>query len=65
MVDMYDLMDRVIKKLDDGDGHFVLAVGNNDDWIAYISKDEDPDGMFDYGTGNTAEEALEDLYEVL
>lgn len=52
------MLDRIIKRIEEGDGTFVLSVGNSQDWLAYITLDENPDEMECWGVASNALEAL-------
>lgn len=54
---------KIVDILKEGDGHFVLAVGSNSDWVAFISMDnqEDDSAKWPWGTGNSAHEAIDKM----
>lgn len=56
------ILDRIEQILEPGDGHFVLAVDANSNWIAFLTMDKDVDDLQKYlGTGDTAKEALDNM----
>lgn len=57
------IIEKIIEQMGKEDAHFALAVGSNNDWIAFISKDSDPEGDYGYGTGDTALEAIEEMLD--
>lgn len=53
---------RIVELLKEGDGHFVLAVDANSNWVAFVSMDNQEDPLdWPWGTGDTAEEALDKM----
>lgn len=54
-------LEEIVQRLEEGDGHFVLAVDANSNWISYITLDQDAE-VVDHrglGVGDTAYEAID------
>ena len=58
---MEALLYEIYDLLKDGDGHFVLAIGRNNDWVAMIEKDEQPDSPTAWGAGDSGDEAIDNM----
>lgn len=56
---MKTVMGEIIELMKEGDAHFVLAVGNKDDWIATIYKDETPDEPEMWGVADDPFKAID------
>lgn len=54
-------MVEIIKLLKEGDAHFVLAVGSNDDWIAMIQRDDHPDEAYCWGVADDPTVAIDKM----
>ena len=52
------MLNEIIDLIGDRDAHFVLAVGSNNDWIAFIEQDERPDELLCWGVSDKPEEAI-------
>lgn len=58
-------LEKIVEVLQQGDGHFVLANDSHNNWIAYVTLDQDADEV-DHrglGTGNSAYEAIDSMLE--
>lgn len=56
-------LEKIIDALKPGDGHFVLAVDSEENWIAYVTLDQDADEV-DHrglGVGDSAYEAIDNM----
>lgn len=56
---MESQMAEILDIMKEGDAHFVLAVGNKDDWIAMIHKDETPDEPICWGVAEDPYSAVD------